>query len=477
MEKYTINFSYIRSIRKTIEDTEIASKDAIVFVSLLGISDDNISEYYSNLLNVIKSGNRLIVFIDNAERNICKSIANMCVSHGVYEIYTIDSNDELDKDYIELVEKREPTFLEVQEFISSDITAYDIMSEALIEIKELVANGDSIGLEEYIRINANTIEKIPTVTDYLKLVAKDHDMGILVSNIKQLTLESSEIKSELIKTGEELRVAKEEKKKLLEFKSNTASSIESKDKLIKELTEQASSGGAIIKSYSPVQTAMLNCKAKSILYFKEISYVRYTNSFINSLIANIEARGKTVKLVIYDNKMGNAKVYQPARVIGGSDYMTNKSTLLRNKVRLVVVEPVPNIITDIITHDNPAYDVVIVYDRLKQQSDIVEGNNVHKYFVVNSFNDYKESEAVFKINDTSNIITDTHSSLYRGTRTESGNIVNLRVPKNRFDIPTIKDYGDSTETAKMSNYSKLPCTGTNKVLMVDIYKTIGMGGR
>ena len=157
-------------------------------------------------------------------------------------------------------------------------------------------------------------------------------------------------------------------------------------------------------------------------------------------------------------------------MVGSAEYLANKAVFLKSTERLVVVEPNPMIIEDVLTYASPAFDVVIIYDRLKQGNDIVTGNNIQKYFVINSYKDYVESKNILKITDTSHIITHTGGTLHSGVKYTDGSPTKVHVPKERLDIPKIDGYDRITDTAKVSKYMKLVSSISNKPVIGSIFE-------
>ncbi len=114
--------------------------------------------------------------------------------------------------------------------------------------------------------------------------------------------------------------------------------------------------------------------------------------------------------------------------VDSAAFESNKAVLLNKTPKFVVTEPAPQILKDILQSINPQFDVLIIYDRMKQATDLVEGNNVYKFWVVNSFNDYNTTKNLFKIDRTDTIITSPAS----------------RIAPDVIDIPRIKAYEAET---------------------------------
>ena len=193
----------------------------------------------------------------------------------------------------------------------------------------------------------------------------------------------------------------------------------------------------------------MKCKAKSIIYFKEITYVRYINSFVTKLFEVISKIYKLrVKLVIYDNRNGFVQIYKPLTVVGSAEYVASRDLIVNKTDKIVVVEANPAIIEDIIRAD---YDVVIVYDRMRQPNDVVVGNNVYKYWIINSATEYNTLSQTYKI--------DKHHVIARpGIFPES------------IPLLEISGYSEMTESARISSYIRLEHPVMKKSLLELIFE-------
>jgi len=159
------------------------------------------------------------------------------------------------------------------------------------------------------------------------------------------------------------------------------------------------------------------------------------------------------KLVIYDTR-GLCSIYKPLPILSGREYVENRDMLVNKTQKFVLTEPNQSAIEDILTSEQ-SFNVVIVYDRMREDTDIVSGNNVTKFYVIGSSKDYLELKDRLRINDPSSIITRTGS----------------RIPGDVIDIPTIDKFsGGITDSARTSKYMKLICTSTGEPVMDTIFK-------
>ena len=175
----------------------------------------------------------------------------------------------------------------------------------------------------------------------------------------------------------------------------------------------------------------------------------------------LEKKKLKCKLLIYDSQSELYKAYDPLTIFNGSEYINLKGTLISTTKQFVVSEPNPSILQDILMSDQ-CFDVVVIYDRMKGIKDIVSGNNVTKFFVMNSKHDYEKLKPVLKIPDTSNIITSIGSSI--------GKSKDGTIDKQLLDIPTISNYHMATDSAKTAKYIKLATSINNTALIDTIIK-------
>ena len=450
MARYIVNGKISGMESKQVTDKELVeTKDSLVVVILDSGTSDKLYEYYSSIKNIILSGNKLVLINVARESNISKTISTLLSSYRCYNIYEVSNISLITEEYINDIEFREPTYEEVQTFIGGDVTAYSDISNILIGVESLVREGNLTGLQVFLEQHLNSISSLTEVFDYMKIVVDATNSGDLQGKIERLRDSLENALTELEDTKVLNKETNIEKSKLKE--DLTASQKELTKALadVTELRRKDGESSPVLKTYTELNTSLIKCKVKLVIYFKEVTQVPYINSLIIALMEAMKLRKLRAKLVIYDSRNGIPGIYKPLNVIGSSEYM-NKRTAFTGKIeKFVVVEPNQIILDDILTYTAEPYDVVIVYDRMRQANDIVVGNNVHKFFVVNSSADYNETRGILKINDRSTIITRPGSSI--------GNDV--------LDIPEIEDYAKSTDTAKTSKYLRAVTVNSNKILI------------
>lgn len=466
MGKFIINHELEGYNTVEINNVDLPKEQSDVILVLSSEDGINKTEYYNAVLEMLVSGTKLITVIVGQGSNLSKSISRLMATYRNYNIYSVIDKDIIDNEFTENVMGREPSYNEVQTFIGGDVSGYADINSIILGIKSLVSDGDTDGIKTFISNHINSIEAFPDVINYMKKVVDVTNSGELLTKIDELVIESESLRVKLKEYEDKISNLMGIKNKLEESIVGVKEELVEYKKRLAELSNQGQESGFVIKSYSELNTSIVKCKVENVLYFKEVSYVNYTKSLIHSLVEAMKAKGLNVKVLIYDNASSLSSIYKPAPVIGGADYTANKSTFIKSTERIVVVEPTVMIIEDMLTSISPKFDVVVVYDRLKQSNDIVIGNNVHKYFVINSYKDYLESKSTLKITDSSYVITSQGGTLQTGVLHKDGRAERINVPKERLDIPKIMDYNNLTDTAKVAKYMKLPVSSGNSTPII-----------
>ncbi len=428
-----------------IEDKRLREiKDSTVVIALREDSNGKLYQYYASLKRLILNGNRTILLIVGSESKIKLQLCMLMASYEKYDMYNIDDAARLTKDYINIIIARKPTKEEVDTFIGHDIIAYTDINEILLELLDAI---DKVDIDRVSNVAAAKRDIIESAIHTIDFIKRHIDKYAIEKDAIIELEEKIKEKEEIIRgKDKELKEAKDRELTLQDTNNILKKDAFKAKSEAQDLREQLNSSGPVINTYAEVQTTLIKCKAKSILYFKEVTYVRYVNSFILKLMETIQKLKKLkVKLVIYDTKNSFTAVYKPISVIGSSEYVANREAIINTMDKLVLVEPNPAIIEDILKAD---YDVVIIYDRLRQATDIVTGNNVYKYWVINSSQEYNALATTFKI-DKQHVIT--RPGVFPDCLTI-------------WDVP---NYKDITVSAKMAAYIKMDSPLDNKKKILD----------
>ena len=448
MNTYLVNFELMGYKTITLEEaTEMDSSNIIIFIDT--DVNNSIKDYYNRIKELIISRNRVILVTIGEDKNeVGKALGALMCSYNKYDIYSVESKEIIDSNYIEIIKERTPGYTEVCTFVGGEITAYSEISTILLGIESLVSEGNIEGLGVFLEQHMNSIEHLTSILDSMKQIVEESNSQELASTIENLKKEVEDYKERVVNTENSIIKLESENKTL-------ASNLEAyKRKLQEEIENAESLKGTqsdtehmVIKEYKETNTSIIKCKTQRIIYFKEISRIPYINSMVLALMTRIKMQCK-VRLLIYDNN-NSLDIYRPLTGIDTKEYMSKRELYSGNKEVMLIVEPNQAILKDILEYSKEPNDVVIIYDRMKKKENLVSGNNVHKFYVMNSSFDYKQSKNIFNITDKSSIITMSRS-----------------IGKDVLDIPTIEQYQEATEASKKSKYFKL-VTAISKKLLID----------
>lgn len=434
-------------------------KDALVIVVITNDYECESFEVYKATETLIDNNNRVILISTNADNSIFKVLASLLILKKCYDIYTVKDKEDVNGNYLLHVEDREASIVEVQNYISSELITYDDIVNILFGIESLVKDGEVDKLISFIDSKTLSIETLTSTINSMKKKCEMVNTNELVEEVNKAIEAKKEAESKLDSLTSELKETKFDRdsfKVKFEDAEKEAKKLREKNS---ELEKDAGSSVSVIKSYRETNIQLLNCKTKIVLYFKELSYVPYTNTLVMQLMNVLDAWKLKSKLLIYDSNTNLYNSYKPLPIIFGKDYINMRDTLIDKTKIFVVAEPNPAVITDILISEK-AFDVVIVYDRMRENTDIVSGNNVTKFYIINSSVDYRELAPILKIPDTSNIITHAHST-----------ITDYKTHEQKFlDIPFITGFNTLTDSAKTNKYLKAVTQLTKEHLVTTIFK-------
>lgn len=456
--KYIVNESVMGCERVEITDEKLISdKDQLVYVVLNESTADAscLKTYYNSIKAMLKNNVKVFIVMVAETSKIRGSICNLMQLFGNYNVYQVPDENFISSAYLDTLPERTVTYDEMAQYLQNDIVAYDDMDTVLQGVQECINRNDAEGLKTLIEGHLPTIEAAPTVFSQMKNSIDQANSGVLqdkIANIKAQLEEANELNEkkqteirQRESTIDDLNSSlKDAKRQLTQTKAD-----------MEELKLQVQNAGPAIRSYQTVKTQLLKCKTEHIIYIKEISRIPYINSFVLMLQEMIKQFRYTSKLLIYDNTSQAQVTYGNMQQVDSAAFESNKAVLLNKTPKFVVTEPAPQILKDILQSINPQFDVLIIYDRMKQATDLVEGNNVYKFWVVNSFNDYNTTKNLFKIDRTDTIITRPAS----------------RIAPDVIDIPRIKAYeAETQDNGKFAKYKGVQTTICKQPLMPHFLK-------
>ena len=431
-------------------------KDNIIILVISSNTDIDLRIAYLNIKEAIRKGNRIIlVFQRGVNEKVQKVLGLLLVSNGVYDIYMVNELDEIDEKFIRHIVGRIASENEVRTFITPEIVSLDSLGDILMEIDKFITGENWEALKRSIEFKRDLLQSCVNAVNYLKYeIWKTYEQDDIGKELEELKENYSKACKEIEETKEKLQEAineieayKEEVDKL----NNEKELLETENKQlkdeIKQLSEhmEKSSGrvGPVINIYGSVMTNLEGCKVKSIIYFKEVSYVRYVASFIETLFEIISRTKRLrIKLLVYDNAHSFTSIYSSGNtgmihIMNVSHFLRNKQNALEKAQKLFITEPNQAILKEIL---NANLDVLIIYDKLRQSNDLVVGNNVYKFWVINSKRDYLAIKNLYGIKENSVITRDG-------------------VLEEAIGIPEIADYKTLTESKRMVDWLKAECNG------------------
>lgn len=448
MDKYLINSDLHGYNKQEINSFDASDvKDSLIITVVNKGCDDKVGAYYKMIRNALSNFNRVILIGVNDENRVFKTLACLMTTYRAYDIYTVESEESLSIKEVLAMEDRHPDLTEVQTYIGGDVTAYSDMSAILFGIESLVSEGNSDKLKEYLNEHMLSIENLTSTLDSMKKTCDIFNSDELIDKINKLIEEKKELNAKIDVKDSKLKELEYDKTKL---KVDYETLQRENRKIISEkeaMEASANLGGNVLKAYKPIKTPLIHCRTKIVLYFKEISYVQYVNSLVMHLLYMLTSVMKIkAKLLIYDTQTNMYSSYGSLRIVSSQAYISNKHGLISKNKAFVVSEPNSSIIKDVLESDQ-SFDVVIVYDRMKNPIDVVEGNNVYKFFVINSSQEFSKMYKELKIKDLDYVITRPGSTIGLNEKdTFEGSYI---------DIPSIDDYSKATNSAKLSKYIRL----------------------
>jgi hypothetical protein len=206
---------------------------------------------------------------------------------------------------------------------------------------------------------------------------------------------------------------------------------------------------------------------KHVIYFKELTPIPYINTFVKYLTDYIRTRkmgGKKVicKLTIFDFN-GTQKLYHPIPYITGDEYMARRMEMAGSRMELAIATPQMAVLSDLLTGKysgaDTAPNVLIVYDRTHQHTDIITGKIVTKFFICHSRSAVERLAQDFHIKDPSKIITTADTFIH----------------SSQLDIPRIKGFSTfESESRRKRAYLGLRTRYGNQPLMDAVLEACGM---
>ena len=458
MSKYLFNSNIHGYEASNIEtfDKEVTKEDTLIFI-VDKTCDEQTSKYYK-LVNkaLMNQAKVVLISIDDCNRTSGVLASNMLV-YGAYGIYKIADREALSANYIIKALEREPDLDEAKVFVDNEVVAYQDMVTVLYGIQSLVSEGNIEGLTNHIERHVTSIEGMVVTLNKMKKVCELFNSDELLDSIATLKKTIDELHDTLNDKEKQIEDVKHNRD---EFKVETEGLKRELAKVKSSLPSSNESGSEhVIKNYMAYNTLVHGSKV-NIIYFKEISYVRYTNTLISMLYDKLDKLKKNCKLLIYDNNNSFISRYT-LDVVNGKNYASDKDNIIKNKKKMVITEPFNSVLSDLTS--NPSIHTLIIYDRLGFYEDIITGNCVTKFIVVNSAKDLEMASKIKGLgcDNDENIITNLNNKFkYDDNK-----------PTNFLDIPSIaENFSSLSDAAQFQRYNKLISSRTHVNLLNTILK-------
>lgn len=441
MERFLLNGSLHAYTRLVVGDEKTPSIKGTVVVIICDTElNDRFSELYKMTDTLLKNGNRLVLVSVEDKNKVFMPLASLLMLYRNYDIYRVDIKSIVTADWLERVLERHPDYNEVQNYVSAEMMAYTDLSNLFITVEDKVKSGDVDGLRDFVEKNTPVLEMLTLTLNNMKKqcdISNSSELNDLIADFKQridgVSKELSYAKKQLAEKEED---SQRQQDSIRELRSKVA---ELEEKIEDE--DDTAAGSGVIKQFKTINMGAVKVNAKHVIYFKELTYVPYVNSFIMQFMQILKVKLQSrVKLLIYDTNTEFYASYNPLRVVDGREYIANRDRLINQNEAFVVSEPNPQILTDALA-DN--VEVLIVYDRMHTMNDLLTGNLLTKFFIVNSNTELMAYKTRLKI--ASNDVIISRKGAIKGA--------------GALYIDTIDMYSGSTPSSKMAKYSSLKVAG------------------
>lgn len=405
------------------------------------IDGNDIYQLYKDIIAVNNNKIKTIFITVGQMGDSVKKILLLVIAKQMGYVYSVSDIDEISEELLSSVDTlRSCSDIDIRNFVSGDITYQDEIGGCINELIRLAKENRNHEIVDYINLNIDILNGFVKYNDFI--IALNSKLATDVNNLEKRMEDINNdilVESELIEyngsdeTSGAVKLLREElseKEELIAelMKKNTELDIENKS-----IEEKMNNRGPVISSYQKISTMQHKCNCKAIFYFKEVTYVRFMNTFVIQFLRILRSVKKKAKLVIFDSKNDFSAIYKPLQIVSTDMYLNHKISLIDDADAFVVTEPSTIVVEDMIKRE---LDVLIIYDRLKLNKDMVDGGNVYKYWVINSSSDY-EALSEYSIN-----------SLYC--------ISGPNAIKGGIGIPAIKGYKELTKAHKMYRILRMP---------------------
>ncbi len=434
-----------------IEAASAVDNLIVVYNSSEKTADTDVFVLYNTLNKVISKADHVALIVTDVYDRNTKILGLLLAKYRVFNLFVMEELVDIDDEYIEAISESTVSQEELAQFVGRDIAAYAVTRDVTRELSNSISKSDST-IADLVRGNKDNIHGISTIFELIQQFSESAceqatkgggstatDAGIIQRNskeIQRLTALVEELNRS--KTQVDIKLEKAEKKieELEDYKEGVETSLASNPLSDNYVTLDVN------KFVNVIANGRRRPIIKDIIYFKEISPCRYINSFVvkfNKYM--ITQLGVKCKLVIFDRESFFNFRYGALKVVNGGSYAKLKRANELGDV-FVATKADRSIIEDLITEN----EILIFYDRMGAENNIVSGRAVHEYYVLNSLKEYNELNKHRHV-DMNWIVT------------------NFGVDKHMLSIPDIMEYKMMSEGGKLSAYVNMPST-------IDVTKSI-----
>lgn len=366
------------------------------------------------------------------------------ISNNDFSIIEVDELTDVDLDYAESVLEYQVDIEELKIILGEELGSFasQLINNANNPVNKLVSNLIATTVKSACNSSTETsaenellLEKVrsseASLTDLRMKVAEVANKADTYKKcVDEQALVIKKQTSELDECKDRLRLTNE---KLSSFSSNFGGQISgvpyiemNVDKLTTKMT---------------MQHARID--VEHVIYFKELTPCGYINSFITNFVQYLKInKKKNVICLIYDDALFNTHKYGKLKRINGSTFTANQS--LKGEHTVVVTDAAPQILEEaLITHN-----IVIVYDRMGSDTDVVIGRNVHKFVVVNSQKEMLEVKRATQLKSEQFLTT-------------------FGTDKDTLSVRQIREYKQMSQGGRLMSYANMTCTKNNSTTVFE----------
>ena len=363
----------------------------------------------------------------------------MCmIGNNDYSIVEVEELSDVDTEYAESVLDYEVDLYELRA----------VLGDQLGQFADQLVNDKNNPVNELIKsLIATTIESFKQNNNSVQVENKEQEEKIrnMEVSLEDLRKKASDSTMQADKyrqcVDEQALVIKRQNTEIEELKAKEQLATEKLNNLTSNFGSQAAKTTYIETNVDKLKTRMTMQHARidieHVLYFKELTACSYINSFIVNLIQYIKInKKKNIICLIYDDAEFNRHKYGRLKQVDGSTYIAGKS--LKGESLVVVTDAAPQILEEALT----TREIVIVYDRMGSDTDIVVGRNVHKFIVVNSHKEMLEVKRTTQLPSEQFITT-------------------FGTDKDSLSVRQIREYKQMSNGGKILSYTNMTCTKNN----------------